>query len=87
MDELNPRVGTALAGEGTVVFRDVTRFGLHRMCVECVMKYPDVEAWCEMVLPREVRLTRYTERVRGSVLFGYLWLFWKVIPPSPQPSP
>lgn len=86
MDELNPRVGTALTGEGTVVFRDVTRFGLHRMCVECAMKYPDVEAWCEMV-GAPVKLMRYTERMRGPVLFGYLWLFWKMTEPSPQPSP
>jgi hypothetical protein len=64
--------------QGKVVRRDVTRYGLQRMCVATRDRYPDVVAWC-MGLRQygvEPSLHYYTEQVRPAFI-GYLWLFWK----------
>lgn len=76
---MNPAVGTSIRGEGRVVFHDVTRFGLHRMCVETREQYPDVETWLTLLEEREyeIKLIRYTERVKDTGFFGYLWFYWK----------
>ena len=74
--KLSPALGTVITGEGKVVFRDVTRYGLHRMCVETVGKYPDVETWMELLKDRDVKAIRYTEKMT-AVFVGYLWFYWK----------
>jgi hypothetical protein len=71
------RVGTVITGEGAVVFRDVTRHGLHRMCVAVRGKYPDVEIWMELLKDVDVLKTRYTEKMTVGQLVGYLWFYWK----------
>ena len=75
---LSPAVGTSITGEGRVVFHDVSRCDLHRMCVETIGKYPDVEIWMELLKDRDVRGVRYTERVNSvGVFLGYLWFYFK----------
>lgn len=72
------RVGTVITGEGKVVFHDVTRYGLHRLCVETAGKYPDVEVWLEMLKAYRVKSIRYTEKITvGNLFFGYLWFYFK----------
>jgi len=72
------QVGTTITGEGKVVFHDVTRYGLHRLCVEVTGKYPDVEVWLEMLKDMNVRLIRYTEKITvGDLFIGYLWFYFK----------
>lgn len=75
---LSPKLGDRLTGNGVVTFRDVTRFGLHRMRVELVGRYPSVEAWCAWVRQEggEV-MTHYFEEKAGREFVGILWLFWK----------
>ena len=73
-------VGTAIMGEGRVVFRDCTAYGLERMCVAVKDKYPDLETWAEMVSQgRNVTAWRhrYTEKQTDIAFFGYLWIYWK----------
>lgn len=76
MTALRPSLKTKIQGEGIVVHRDVTRFGLHRMCVATYAKYPDIEVWLTLLntLPFA---HRYTERIVSDVFIGYLWLYWK----------
>jgi hypothetical protein len=80
MPDLQPSAKTTIRGEGGVVFRDVTRYGLHRMCVAAYRKYPDLEVWAGM-LPRgadiEGAACRYAEKIVSDVFVGYLWLYWK----------
>lgn len=77
--DLKPRSGTAITGEGRVVFRDVTGYELQRMCVEVRDKYPDVETWLALLADREYKIIRirYTERMKETGFFGYLWFYWK----------
>lgn len=79
MAVLSPALGTVIAGEGRVVFRDVTVHGLHRMCIETKGVYPDVETWMKLLEGREMKIirTRYTEKQSEIAFFGYLWFFWK----------
>lgn len=70
-------LGTVIRGEGKVIFDDVTRYGLHRTCIEATDKYPDVELWLTLFDGKRVLLTRYTERIMASVFVGYLWFYWK----------
>jgi hypothetical protein len=74
---VSPAVGTVITGEGRVVFHDVTRYDLHRMCVATPQRYPDVETWLETLKGRNVMATRYTEKTTGTVFIGYLWFYWK----------
>jgi hypothetical protein len=72
-------VGTAITGEGLVIFKDVTVHGLHRMCVEQLDKYPDVEVWSELLAFSGWRLALhdYRERLVSGVVVCHLWIFWK----------
>lgn len=73
-----PKLGDRLTGNGVVTFRDVTRFGLHRMKVERGGDYPSLEAWCAWV--RQVGgdvMAHYFEEKAGREFIGILWLFWK----------
>lgn len=74
---LSPAVGTVITGEGRVVFHDVTRYDLHRMCVATKDMYPDVETWLALLKGKEVKATRYTEKIVSGVFLGYLWFYWK----------
>ena len=76
---LRPSVGTAITGQGSVCFHDVTVYGLHRMCVETKGKYPDVETWLKLLEDREyeIKLIRYTEKLNDVGFYGYLWFYWK----------
>lgn len=76
-NEPSPRVKTVLEGHGAVVFHDVTRYGLHRMCVGQYGQYPELEPWLEMVRDVRVLMHRYVEKVEAGVFIGYLWLYWK----------
>lgn len=75
------RVGTAITGEGVVIFKDETVHGLHRMCVEQLDKYPDVEVWSELlaVSGQQLAIARhdYRERIVSGVVVCHLWLYWK----------
>lgn len=75
--ELKPKVGTSIQGEGRIVFHDVTRYELHRLCVETIEKYPDVETWMELLKDWNVQEVRYTEKIVAGALFGYLWFYFK----------
>lgn len=83
MSGLLPSIKTAITGEGAVVFRDQTRYGLHRMCVAEFGKYPDLETWT-MMLPKsanvEQSFCRYAEKILDNVFIGYLWIYWKEKP-------
>ena len=74
--QLSPAVGTALRGEGSIVFHDVTRCGLHRLCISVAHKYPDLELWCELLKDKDLLRHRYTE-TNKQVFIGYLWFYWK----------
>lgn len=79
-------VGTKITGEGVVVFRDETVYGLQRMCIEQVGRYPDLEMWSEMLVrslggaPRIWR-HRYVEKVSGEsgLCRCFLWMYWKAV--------
>ncbi len=73
------RIGTKLSNEGVVIFSDVTPHGLHRACIEQVGKYPDVEAWAQMVKNPSLWQYRYTEKVNteSGIARCFLWLYWK----------
>ena len=71
------RVGTAIAGEGVVIFKDVTVHGLHRMCIEQLDKYPDVELWSQMLGKWSMAEHDYRERLISGVAVCHLWLYWK----------
>jgi hypothetical protein len=73
---LMPRVGTRITGHGEVIMRDVTFYGLHRMCVQSVGRYPDLEMWVAMV-SGPVWLYHYGERSGAGQMVGLLWLYWK----------
>ena len=75
--QLSPAVGTAIKGEGVVVHHDVTRYGLHRLCISIPHKYPDLETWCELLKDKPLWKHRYTEKEKSQVFIGYLWLYWK----------
>ncbi len=77
--ELSPAVGTSIQGEGRVVFHDVTRYGLHRLCIETSRKYPDLEIWSELLKDKDLRGYRYTERITCDVFLGYLWFYFKEV--------
>jgi hypothetical protein len=74
--QLSPEVGTAIKGEGSIVFHDVTAYDLHRLCVSVAYKYPDLETWCELLKDKQLKAHRYTEKM-AQVFIGYLWLYWK----------
>ncbi len=74
---LDPAVGTAITGEGRVVFHDITRCDLHRVCIETTGKYPDLEVWSEVLKAYDLRGYRYTERETCGAFFGYLWFYFK----------
>lgn len=78
-DERLLQVGTVITGEGKVVSHEVSRYGLHRLCVAVEGKYPDVEVWLDLLnAPRvNVRLIHYTEKVSLGVFVGYLWFYFK----------
>ena len=71
------RVGTAITGEGAVIFKDVTVHGLQRMCVEQLGKYPDVEVWAQMIGAWSIARHDYRERIVSNVAVCHLWIFWK----------
>lgn len=71
------RVGTAITGEGRVIFRDCTVHGLERMCIEQLDKYPDVEVWSQMITGATRWWHDYRERMASNVLVCHLWIFWK----------
>ncbi len=75
--KLDPAVGTVIKGEGKVVFHDVSRCDLHRMCVETAGKYPDVEIWTEVLKDKDIRGVRYTEKETCGAFLGYLWFYFK----------
>ena len=77
--ELRPALNTKITDQGKVVFRDRTRYGLHRMCVATEGKYPDLETWLRMLdATADPKLYYYAEKtVIGDIFIGYLWLFWK----------
>ena len=76
--ELRPALNTRVTGQGLVTFRDRTRYGLHRMCVVIEGKYPDLQAWLNMLDPTaDPKLYYYQERETAGVFVGTLWLFWK----------
>lgn len=77
--QLYPAVGTVITNEGKVVRHDVTRYGLHRMCVAVKDKYPDVETWFELLKNKPlIKIkTRYAEKIVAGVFIGYLWFYWK----------
>lgn len=69
---------TKLTNEGLVIFRDETRFGLHRACIEAVGFYPDLEAWSALLGEPRLWLHRYSERVNATgACICHLWLYWK----------
>jgi hypothetical protein len=73
------RIGTSIKGEGKVVRRDITIYGLNRMCVECIGKYPDLELWSALIADKQtprVWQHRYTEKMNVD-FHGYLWIYWK----------
>lgn len=71
-------VGTVITNEGRVVENDVTRYGLHRLCVEVAGKYPDVEVWLELLNEVSVKRIRYAEKITfGDLFIGYLWFYFK----------
>jgi len=70
-------LGLKIAGHGQVVFRDVTRYGLHRLCVMQAGQYPDETVWVTLVRCCEVLAVRYTERIMAGVFTGFLWIYWK----------
>lgn len=77
---LSPAIGTTITGEGRVVFHDISRCGLHRMCVETEGKYPDWEVWAELLKTYDIRGMRYTEKETILVAFlGYLWIYFKEV--------
>jgi hypothetical protein len=77
--QAQPRIKTAVDGEGAVVFHDRTRFGLCRMCIASYEKYPDIETWLKLLPPTAAPLAcRYTERVASQVFIGYLWIYYKI---------
>lgn len=76
--QAQPRLKTAVDGEGAVVFHDRTRFGLCRMCVASYEKYPDLETWLKLLPETAAPLShRYTERITSQVFIGYLWIYYK----------
>lgn len=78
MAALTPTVGMAIRGQGTVVRHDVTRYGLHRLCVSLTGRYPDLETWCEMLKEKELKLHQYAERIVANVVCEcFLWIYWK----------
>jgi len=75
---LSPALGTRLTGNGVVVAHDLTRYGLHRMTVECSGKYPDLEAWLAMLEPTATPLLHdYGEHGEGNRVTCWLKLYWK----------
>lgn len=78
MQNLSPSLKTKIDGYGAVVFRDLTRYGLHRMCIAQYQQYPDLETWLELLDENAKPLGhRYTEKIVNHVFVGYLWLYWK----------
>lgn len=74
------KVGMGITNEGVVIFKDVTRHGLHRLCIEDVNHYPDLELWSEFVStkhPVQKWLHDYRERMVANILVCHLWIFWK----------
>lgn len=76
-ERLSPAVGISIRGEGRVVRHDVTLYGLHRLCISLIGKYPDLETWCELLKDRDLLIHRYTERIVAHVCECFLWLYWK----------
>ncbi len=74
---LTPAVGTAIRGQGRIVYHDRTRSGLHRCCIETVDRYPDLETWCELLNDKPLQRHRYTEKLVAGVCICYLWFYWK----------
>ena len=75
---MNWRVGHSITGQGRVVRRDVTRYGLHRMRVELAERYPDIELWVQALGPAARPLLHdYSERFSGHLLLCGLTLYWK----------
>jgi hypothetical protein len=71
-------VGTTITGQGRVVQRDVTRQGLHRMRVEALDRYPDLEIWSHALGKARLLLHDYSERqAAGRVMICTLFLYWK----------
>ncbi len=75
--QVSPAVGTVITGEGRVAFHDITRFGLHRLCIEASGKYPDLETWSQMLKGMDLRGHRYTERETCGAFLCYLWIYFK----------
>lgn len=72
------RLGTKIKGEGVVIFKDVTVYGLHRMCVEMLDKYPDVEVWSQMLGEWSIARHDYRERIVNDFSVNcQLWFYWK----------
>jgi len=73
------RLGLKLTNEGVVVKADVTRYGLHRACIEQKDKYPDIEAWAQLIRDPSLFQHRYTEKVdtETGIARCFLWLYWK----------
>ena len=76
-DERVLSVGTAITGEGKVVTHEMSRYGLHRLCVAVEGKYPDVEVWLDLLSDVNVKLIRYAEKVSLGVFVGFLWFYFK----------
>jgi hypothetical protein len=76
LPDLRPRVGERVTDNGIVTFRDVTKYGLHRMRVEKPDGYPSLDAWTAMLRGRTVLAHNYSERL-GKGFTGILWLYWK----------
>lgn len=70
-------VGTVITHEGKMISHEVSRYGLHRLCVAVEGKYPDVELWLEMLGGVSVKRIRYDEKVTLGVFVGYLWFYFK----------
>lgn len=79
LSELRPPVKTKIVDEGTVVFHDETAYGLKRMCIVSMGKYPDLETWLGLLEPTARPLAyRYVEKITLDVVFiGYLWIYYK----------
>jgi hypothetical protein len=75
---VNWLVGHGITGQGRVVRRDVTRYGLHRMRVELAERYPDLSIWSQALGPdARLLLHDYGERTSGPILMCWLILYWK----------
>ena len=66
-------------GSGRVVWHDMTRYNLGRLCIETSERYPDLETWCQAVTGagKDIKGHRYTDRAGKAGLIGYLWIYYK----------